>query len=63
MSWNEDAIAYLRKHRDYVARDLERLRAGQVKITEGPNDANVVWIGRYQRQIGHLDKLIESYER
>jgi hypothetical protein len=58
MSWNEEAITYLRKHREYVARDLEGLRAGQVKITEGSNDG--VWIGRYQRQIGHLDQIIEK---
>jgi hypothetical protein len=38
-------------------------KSPKVKITEGSNDVNGVWIGRCQRQIGHLDKLIESYER
>ena len=61
MSWNEEAIAYLRKHRAYVARDLELLRSGHVKVTEGANDANAAWIGRYERQIEHLDSIIKNY--
>jgi len=62
MSWNEEALGYLRKHREYVARDLERLRLGHVKISELNDDATAAWIGRYQRQIAHLDKLIGNYE-
>jgi hypothetical protein len=62
MSWKEESIAYLRKHREHVARDLELLRSGHIKITEGSSDANADWIGRYQRQIAHLDQIIGNYE-
>jgi hypothetical protein len=60
--WNEEAITYLRKHREYVARDWELLRSGQIKVTEGSGDASAAWIGRYQRQIAHLDQIIGNYE-
>ena len=64
MPWNEEAIRYLRKHREYVMRDLEALRSGHTKITERSNEsATTDWIGRYERQIVHLDQIIESYER
>jgi hypothetical protein len=62
MGWRDDAIAYLQKHRDYVARDLARLRAGQITICENDTDASARWIGRYQRELAHLDRLIAAYK-
>ena len=61
MSWTEDALMYLEKHRDYVKRDLEALRSGRIKISDEGTDATAAWMGRYERQIEHLDRIIQAY--
>lgn len=62
MSWTNEAIGYLLKHSDYVVRDLESLRSGKVKVTEGENDVSDTWARRLEREMGHLDKIIKNYE-
>ncbi len=62
MAWDKDAIAYFRKHRDYVARDLKALESGELRIADAEGDATARWIGRYQRQLVYIDELISAYE-
>ncbi len=59
MAWSDEALTYLRKHREYVGRDLELLRAGKLKITADSGDVTADWIGRHERQLAHLDSIIE----
>jgi len=61
MSWTEDALMYLEKNRDYVKRDLEALRSGRIRISDAGADSTAAWTGRYERQIEHLDKIIQAY--
>jgi hypothetical protein len=61
--WSAAALAYLRKHRDYVQRDLDTLRAGQVAIAEAGAAATARWIGRYERQLGHIDRLLQAHDQ
>ena len=62
MTWSADALGYLRKHRDYVDRDLQAFRSGRLKVSDGGSDISVAWIARYERQIAHLERIIGAYE-
>lgn len=62
MTWDKEAIAYFRKHREYVSRDLKALENGALRVTDDEGDATNRWIGRYQRQLVHIDELISAYE-
>lgn len=61
MSWEDEAIDYLRKHRDYVARDLRLLRSGHTQVTEQGANATRRWVDRYERQLVHIDNTIDAY--
>ena len=67
--WSAAALAYLRKHRDYVQRDLDALRAGHISIGEAGTiggasaDVTARWIGRYERQIGHIDRILAAHDQ
>ena len=52
MAWSEDAYAYLKKHREYVQRDLTDLR-------EAAGDADQ--IARLERNLSHIDTLLNAY--
>ena len=52
MSWSEDAYAYLKKHREYVQRDLEALRDSPAKTDQ---------IARLARNLAHIDTLLDAY--
>jgi hypothetical protein len=63
VAWDKEAIAFLRKHREYVLRDLKTLESGALRITDPEGGATSRWIGRYQRQLVYLDDLIAAYEQ
>jgi hypothetical protein len=67
MPWTDDAIAYLRRHRDYVRADLEAVRSGKRRISEREADQFVdvtaLWTGKYERQLAYIDAIIAAHDR
>lgn len=63
MPWNDVAIEYFRKHQTYVLRDLEALKTGRIQIKDAGKDATDIWIARSERQLAHVNTIIEAYEQ
>jgi hypothetical protein len=62
VKWDQNAISYFFKHREYVLRDLKALQNGTLRIADEQGDATERWISRYRRQLGYIDELISAYE-